>query len=594
MCVACLCLKPVRHATCGICPTHGMSVGSRLPEGSRDKVYLSRDSECCCVVQNGSLCDSTEVQIDDDEALARLWSTLLPYRGRWHEAVEPARSAVLLRALVAHLQHPATSTSLRWPVRMRTASSAPAPLRTFNYQSRLRLRSFGSSKHASRHLHAPAEPMIIPHEVRELSITDGVPSLSQISSTASHHSNESASPRAGACPSPTTWAASGSARLWDQGSAPHPDPVLNPISPSSFCPMGPHGPTVFLPPVGSAAHARGEKQQIMPLQASVLAARVGTAGCSLDRGADAPLSPAASPPQTHTSSVFSVFQPATTPAAAKSKATTAAPCASAASQLRTVLQQLSEDVETLLQGQERSQEEALRQMQSISSQLSVRMSRPDGSLGPHHASSRSSMALVHLAAVAEDASPEERPFCDTAVTQSRTRGCAACREAPRVEAPRVRRKLSGLTLSQRKSRFAVQRSDMDKNLLQQATCSAHEHVDAVSPCCAHWQVESSIRCDTSDVSLDPNRDSDAQAVCNDREEDERVSRCHESSSSRLGVEGIPSSDSIERNPGAQDKDPADAGSASEASADMEEENIPLVHALVVRVMHQFAMTKAQH
>lgn len=451
---------------------------------------LLHDITTSCELQIGSVCDSTEAVVDDDETLSRLWTILLPNHGGWLDAQEPDRSALLLRALIVHLQHPSPSTSLRWPVRMRPASSAPAPLRSFN-QNRLRLRSFASN-HSSR-AHPSLEFGGVHHELRELSITDGVPSLSQISSTTSHHSNETMSPRAIPTPSPPTDILTFA------------EPVLNPLShPSSFVPQGPTSqPTSLI---------RTRSEDVC-----------------------APASPTSSPPQPHSSNFASHSMHATQ----KNKvAAMPNPSAVSAPLIHAVLQQLSEDVDTLLQRQEGSHGEALRQLQSISSHLSLRMSRADIMHGGHHTRTRASLALMHLAAVAEDVSPEDRAIVDgeaangeersavrggvsadaaaailagSAVTQSGmhttpTGGNAGMYPANgrerQLSLSRARRKAAGLSLSRRShDRFALQRSDSFAGV-QQGLADSKRHSGSLpsSPPC-NGSVLLNSQCSTLSIAL---------------------------------------------------------------------------------------------
>jgi hypothetical protein len=425
------------HAQCGCTVIRATAKASDYPDR-------------LCELQTVSLCDSTEVQIDDEETLSRLWAILLPSHGRWHDAHEPGRSALLLRALVAHLQHPSSSTLLRLPVRMRPAASAPAPLRSFN-QNRLRLRYFASFNHRMSY---PSDALSMPyHEARDPSITDGVPSLSQISSTTSHHSNETCSPRAP--PAPST----------PNGTLTFSEPILHPISPSSFGPLWPAGTNKNNPSMPMHARTRSD-----------------------DTAPGAAVSPATSPPQPH--SCFLITQPVHT--AQKSK-TAASSIANGAPprQLHSVLQQLSEDVDALLQGQESSQGDALRQLQTASSHLSIRMLRPVDSVhASHHASTRSPAVPMHLAAVAEDASSEDRlpaildsdpdalarslpthpaqslngsafarPGMHNTATGS-TGGMGAGNGRDRqLSFSRLRRKVAGLIHPQHRLRFAHQRSE---------------------------------------------------------------------------------------------------------------------------------------
>lgn len=79
-------------------------------------------------LQIGSLCDSADM--DDDSALARLWSALLPAEGPWRDAPEPERSARLCYALVSHMaaQHEDVSPRPTEAVRRPPGHSLSGPL----------------------------------------------------------------------------------------------------------------------------------------------------------------------------------------------------------------------------------------------------------------------------------------------------------------------------------------------------------------------------------------------------------------------------------------------------------------------------------
>ena len=181
-------------------------------------------------------------------------------------------------------------------------------------------------------------------------------------------------------------------------------------------------------------------------------------------------------------------------AAAAAAAASAATAAPSAPQIHAMLQQLSEDVEVLLQ--EGSHGEALRQLQSVSSHLSSRISRADPMHAVHHTSTRSSLALMHLAAVAEDTCPEERAVAGgegkngtaRSVRKAAVKGTATvgtpegaaarpglhavaasryasmhtvngCTPDRQHTLSRARRDVTGQPLLQRNGRFALQRSD---------------------------------------------------------------------------------------------------------------------------------------
>ena len=630
-----------------------------------------------------SMCDSTEAVVDDEETLSRLWAILLPNHGRWLDSQEPDRSALLLRALLAHLRHPTPFKPLRRPIRMRPTASAPAPFRSFN-QTRLRLRS---SSHATR-VYPHFDPSNAHHELRDLSITDGVPSLSQISSTTSHHSNETSSPRAVPAPSPRA------------GTPTCSDPVLNPLSHhSSFGPLGPCHPGA---------------------QPALLVR-------TLSENMGASTSPTLSPPKQMNSS-YLAYQPMYT---AQKNKPAAVPVAGGAPapQIHAMLRQLSADVEVLLQ--DGSHGEALRQLQSVSSHLSSRLSCADHMHGVHHTSTRSSLALMHLAAVAEDTSPEERAIVEgegkngTASSSCNTMAPGAAVDATTDRAAtqpgmyamatgsdasmhpvngcppdrqqnlnRARRKVAGQTVSRRNGRFALQRSDSFAGVqhglsesirhsgslpsspprnrcvlmnsersaltnalsegphchpeLSEGTMSAgemqlplpgssslptgcsggtdesasacpdttggHAVVDVAAACgppdasAEHMPQESTAdgssreaggasgahaRAELSTIynTLDGLRDSEAEPLYSPRDGCSRGFR-YEAYGLRAGGDAGPPHEFLEHGGGLHDRERSEGEAGSEAGTDIGEDSVPLVHALVLRVLQQFAMSRA--